>query len=196
MTQCDQLAYQCCRDGKSSEDLAEVFDVSSQTIRNWSRAYPSFARAIQAGRDHFDTHGVEKSLLRKAMGYEYTEVRTEEITLKQGRGENQISAPAIKRIVTNKHVVPSDTAAMFWLQNRNKKRWKPIHAILMELQKSMGNEPVDSSGRIDLEKLVKGMGRDGLKQLREALIKETAADDNEVSNARRSADGVKLRKLA
>lgn len=196
----NQIAYAASKNGSTLQDLAIGFSVTPETIQNWIDRHPSFFRSIKAGQDVWNTLKVERSLLKRALGYDYTETRTKEVVLKRGRGENAVELPAIERTVTTKHVQPSDTAAMFWLQNRDKKRWKPVHAILLELQKEMGLDNLSASDtdRPDLEKLVKAIGRDGLKALRGAF-KEAVAESRsggDDADTGRDSDGSRIRLVA
>lgn len=56
---------------------------------------------------------VEYSLLKRALGYDYTEERTE-YTEKSGE----------KTVVTQKHAPPDTTAQMLWLKNHKPDIWK------------------------------------------------------------------------
>ena len=56
---------------------------------------------------------VENALLRRALGYEYTEERVE-VSEKDGR----------KVVQTVKHVPPDTAAQIFWLKNRRAGAWR------------------------------------------------------------------------
>lgn len=99
--------------GKDDKAIASAIGVSVTTLRNWRTEYPSFALAIQQGRDAWNVTAVEESLVKRAIGYEFVEVSTEE------GGKH-----GTKTTVTTKHI-PADTrAAQFVLTNRAPDRWK------------------------------------------------------------------------
>ena len=56
---------------------------------------------------------VENALLKRALGYDYTEEKVE-VSEKDGRKVTQ----------TVKHVAPDTTAQIFWLKNRRPDRWR------------------------------------------------------------------------
>ena len=99
-------------------------NVTRRTIIRWMKRYPEFKKVIIEGRDVFDGSRVERSLVHRAVGFEYEEVTTEEIFLKNPRDKNKVRIPAIKRKSTTK-LYPADVSAgQFWLINRQPERWK------------------------------------------------------------------------
>jgi len=68
------MAYKCCLLGATSEDLADVFEVSRNTIGNWLARYPEFRKAAQDGRDVADGD-VAHALLQKAKGFTHKDVK-------------------------------------------------------------------------------------------------------------------------
>lgn len=126
----DNQAKVACREmGATDVQLSKLFGVSEVTLNAWKKEHPEFFKSIKEGRDQFDSEKVEKSLLGRALGYDYMEVRTEDITLTQGRGKGAIKLPAIKVTRTTKHVLPDVGAQCFWLKNRQPSRWKDIKAV-------------------------------------------------------------------
>ena len=107
---------------------AQFFKVSRGTIYAWQKEFPDFSAAIQAGKDYFDSKKTEKSLLKRATGFYYTEV-TRESARVVVRGEKGVLLvnDEPKMVITKKvrkYVVPDTGAAIFWLKNRNSDRWK------------------------------------------------------------------------
>jgi len=117
------LAYKICKEtGATDKQLAEILSVSKATITNWKRDYPDFLASIKRGKDEYDCSNVEKSLLKRALGYDYEET-TIEVSDVEG----------IKRKVqkvVKKHMAPDVTACFGWLQNRNSDRWKNTRYIV------------------------------------------------------------------
>lgn len=82
------------------------------TLYDWQNKFSEICEAIKKGKAPVDIE-VENALLKRALGYDYTEV-TEEI---YGDGKKHI-----KRVT--KHI-PADPASMFfWLKNRKPKQWR------------------------------------------------------------------------
>lgn len=106
------------RDGLTDEQIAHNIGISRGTLYDWKKAYPDISNALKRGKDVVDIE-VENALLKRALGYEYTEERVE-ISSKDGR----------KVIQTTKHVAADTTAQIFWLKNRRPDKWrdKPMPA--------------------------------------------------------------------
>lgn len=99
--------------GKDDKAIAHALGVSVTTLRNWRTEYPSFALAIQQGRDTWNVTAVEESLVKRAIGYE---VEEKSITTGGKHGDTETK--------TTRHI-PADTrAAQFVLTNRAPDRWK------------------------------------------------------------------------
>jgi hypothetical protein len=108
--------------------LAEVFGVVKGTVQSWIQTHPDFRTAVFRGREAFDTGRVEKSLLKRALGYKYTE-KTERNVFLIGRKANsdvEVAVPAREVVTTQKELPPDVKAIMFWLQNRDSDRWKAV----------------------------------------------------------------------
>jgi transposase-like protein len=168
-----RLAYVACAEGGLSESgIARLFDVTDQTIRNWQRKHPKFKKAIRRGRYEHDSRKVVTSLLKKALGYDYVEVSKEDITIKQGKGDNQIELPATKVRTTTKHVCPSDTAIIFWLTNRQPQEWQHIQKMLM---KGQVNHDVEGQVEHKHEYDLKSIPKEELESIRDILAKHAEA---------------------
>lgn len=111
----DNQAYLHCRLGATDKQLAELFQVTLQTITNWKNDYPSFFASLKKGKDEFDTNSVENALLKRALGMTVTETRL------SGGGDDDESPAAVE---TRKEIPPDPTAMIFWLKNRNPDRWR------------------------------------------------------------------------
>lgn len=99
--------------GKDDKAIAKALGVSVTTLRNWRTEFPSFALAIQQGRDTWNVTAVEESLVKRAIGYE---VKEKSVTTGGKHGKIET--------VTNKHIPPDTRAAQFVLTNRAPDRWK------------------------------------------------------------------------
>ena len=101
------------RDGKTDEELAKAMGIVPSTLYVWKERFPEISEALKKGKDVIDTE-VENALLRRALGYAYTETRKE--TGADGKTE--------KIITVTKHVAPDVTAQIFWLKNRRPDKYR------------------------------------------------------------------------
>jgi hypothetical protein len=128
-----------CREyGFIGVQLAEVFGVIRETIEKWVQLHPDFKAAVRRGREQFDTEKVEQSLLKRALGYEFTE-RTERVVMLIGKKKFQdieVAVPARETVTTHKTMPPDVKAIMFWLQNRNSDRWKSVAYIQAQMNQN------------------------------------------------------------
>lgn len=100
------------RDGLTDEQLAKKMGIGTRTLYEWKEKYPQISQALKKGKEVVDIE-VENALLKRALGYDYTEEKVE-ISEKDGR----------KVIQTVKHVAPDTTAQIFWLKNRRPEKWR------------------------------------------------------------------------
>lgn len=100
------------RDGLINKQIAHNIGISEQTLNEWRKKYPEFSESLKKGKDVVDRE-VENALLRRALGYDYTEERIEK-SAKDGT----------KIVQTLKHVPPDVGACAFWLKNRKPEQWR------------------------------------------------------------------------
>lgn len=105
-------AFKYCLLGATDEELAAFFEVDERTINRWKNDYPEFCQALKEGKEKADANVADR-LYNRAMGYTHKETVT---TSYQG----QITDT--KEI--DKHYPPDTTAAIFWLKNRQPKKWR------------------------------------------------------------------------
>ena len=113
------------RDGLTDEQIAKNIGISRSTLNVWKDRYSDISDALKRGKDVIDRQ-VENALLRRALGYEYEEVK-----------EKFEDGVITERTVTKKEVVPDTTAQIFWLKNRKPDKWrdKPGYEDTSELDK-------------------------------------------------------------
>ena len=100
------------RDGLSNEQIAHNMGITVKTLYEWQNKYGDFCEALKKGKEVVDRE-VENALLKRALGYEYTEV-TEEPVKDPDSGKPTM---VITKRVT-KQIAPDTTAQIFWLKNR------------------------------------------------------------------------------
>lgn len=113
------------RDGLTDEQISKNIGISRSTLNVWKDRYSDISDALKRGKDVIDRQ-VENALLKRALGYEYEEVK-----------EKFEDGVITERTVTKKEVVPDTTAQIFWLKNRKPDKWrdKPAYEDTSELDK-------------------------------------------------------------
>jgi hypothetical protein len=97
--------------GATDMQMADFFGVAESTFHRWKHEHPKFQESIKLAKEHADK-SVERSLYRKALGYEF---ESEKVFCSEGQ---------IIRAATREFVPPSDTAMIFWLKNRKPAEWR------------------------------------------------------------------------
>ena len=96
------------RDGLTDEQIAKNIGINRTTLYDWKKKEVNIADSLKKGKEVIDFE-VENAVLKRALGYEY-----EEETY-----ENGILTKKVK-----KQVPPDTTAQIFWLKNRQVKKWR------------------------------------------------------------------------
>ena len=100
------------RDGLIDEQIAQNIGIRATTLYEWKKRFPQFSEALKRGKEVVDRQ-VENALLKRALGYEYEEVK-----------EKFEGGILTERTVTKKEVVADTTAQIFWLKNRKPDIWR------------------------------------------------------------------------
>lgn len=108
------------RDGLTDEEISKNIGISRSTLSEWKNRFSDISDALKKGKEIVDIH-VENSLLKRALGYDYTEVTKE---LVNGQ------MVAVKEVT--KHILPDTTAQIFWLKNRNPEKWRDSRQLRAE----------------------------------------------------------------
>lgn len=107
----NEQARKLCLLGHTDAELARYFEVEESTINNWKIAHPQFLESIKEGKENADAN-VSASLYHRALGYSHPDV---EIKVLDG---------TIAKVEVIKHYPPDPTSAIFWLKNRQPKKWR------------------------------------------------------------------------
>ena len=97
--------------GATDVQLAEAFEVSEQTINNWKKEHEEFNLALKKGKLLADAN-VAESLYHRALGYSHPAVKI------------MTAGGAIEQVPYTEHYPPDTAAAIFWLKNRQPKKWR------------------------------------------------------------------------
>lgn len=100
------------RDGLTDEQIANNIGIKRQSLYDWKKKYPDISDALKKGKEVVD-RAVENALLKKALGYKYTEVTRELVD-----SEMFVTKEVVKE------VQPDTTAQIFWLKNRRPDLWR------------------------------------------------------------------------
>ena len=130
----NEQAYKLCLLGHTDEELADFFEVHVSTIHQWKLDYPDFSDSIKKGKEIADAE-VSKSLYHRALGYSHPGV-----DIKAVNGE-------IVETQVMKHYPPDATSAIFWLKNRQPKKWRDKQ--VMEHEGGLEIKPVKISDLFD-----------------------------------------------
>lgn len=138
------------RDGLVEKQIAHNLGVAVSTLNLYKKDHPEFSEALARGKEVVDLE-VENAMLKRAKGYQYTEVTTEERLTRDGE-----IITLTKRVVRD--VPPDPTSMMFWLANRRRDRWayKP--------QPEAGTDEGEESGVVllpEVDETLLGGGGDG-----------------------------------
>ncbi len=114
------------RDGLTDEQIAHNMGINIATLYRWKEKYCDICESLKRGKDVVDRQ-VENALLKRALGYEYEEVK-----------KKFECGVMTERTVTKKEVIPDVTAQIFWLKNRKRETWADRQNIEI-------SQPIDDS---------------------------------------------------
>lgn len=104
-------AEKLCKLGATDKELADFFEVDEATINRWKLAHTEFCESLKKGKTLADAEVADK-LYKRATGYSHEDV---DIKIYEGQ---IIETPLVK------HYPPDTAAAIFWLKNRQRKKWR------------------------------------------------------------------------
>lgn len=100
------------RDGLTDEQIAKNIGINRTTLYDWKKKKVNIADALKRGKEVIDFE-VENALLKKALGYT--------ITIKEEKLDRDGFVHTLEKDV---HIPPDTTAQIFWLKNRQVKKWR------------------------------------------------------------------------
>lgn len=106
-----EQARKLCLLGATDAEMADFFNVTETTINNWKNDFPEFFESIKKGKLLADANVADR-LYQRAMGYEAPDV---DIRVVDGQ---------IIETPLTKYYPPDTPAAIFWLKNRQKAKWR------------------------------------------------------------------------
>lgn len=133
----NEQAYKLCLLGHTDAELGAFFEVSETTINNWKIEYPNFLESIKKGKEFADVDVVQ-SLYKRATGMKLTKQVVKESGIVEVEDE----------------IAPDTTAMIFWLKNRQPKKWRDKQDI--QHSGTIGSELSDE----DLDAKIKALQND------------------------------------
>ncbi|WP_312340233.1 helix-turn-helix domain-containing protein [Anaerospora hongkongensis] len=106
------------RNGLTDEQIASNMGVSVATLYNYKKDFVEILEALKRGKEVVDIQ-VENALLKRALGYQFTEVTRERV---YNESTKKHKFEITKKVI--KEVQPDTTAQIFWLKNRKPAEWR------------------------------------------------------------------------
>ena len=131
------------RDGLTDEQIAYNMGISVATLYNWKKSHLEILEALKKGKEVIDRQ-VENALLKRALGYRYTE-QTKEFVPELGK-------MVVTKEVT-KEVAGDTTAQIFWLKNRKPNEWRDKRDV--EMSGEVNTNPFEELTTEELKKLTR-----------------------------------------
>lgn len=133
------------RDGLTNEEIARNMGVSTATLYNWKRDNLEILDALKRGKEVVDIQ-VENALFKRAIGYQFEEVVTENV---KNTATGKWESVETRRI--RKEQPPDVTAAIFWLKNRKPDVWRDKKDVTMD---ATVKNPFDGISTDEIKKLI------------------------------------------
>lgn len=106
-----EQARKLCLLGATDEEMADFFEIAKSTLNEWKHEFPEFSDSIKKGKLLADANVADR-LYQRAMGYEAPDV---DIRVVEGQ---------IIETPLTKYYPPDTPAAIFWLKNRQRAKWR------------------------------------------------------------------------
>lgn len=107
----DEQARKLCLLGSTDVELADFFEVNEDTIHEWKKVHTSFSESIKKGKAQADANVADR-LYQRAMGFEHPDVHVSNY-------QGEVTLTPVTKVYA-----PDPTAAIFWLKNRQRNKWR------------------------------------------------------------------------
>jgi hypothetical protein len=148
----------CAYQGAGNHDLMQFFGIANKTYHRWLQSHPQFRKAVQLGKDIFNTQVIERRMLQRATGFRYKtrKVTVEtKVVLDKETGEPIYNEDGTMKTYQNRsvthedHFLPPDVKALiYWLKARDPKRW-----LFRSLDKAVNERQQEQMKNMDLSQL-------------------------------------------
>ena len=126
---CDKYGFEFLRrlaeEGCSDEEIAQKCGLTVDVFTRWKKKYQKFSDAIEIGRVEAD-FSVVSALYRKAVGYSVKTPKTyklKRVDFDPETGKKLREYEELAVGVDEDYIQPDLRAEMFWLKNRQPRRW-------------------------------------------------------------------------
>jgi len=142
--------YELAKAGCTDQEIADQIGIDRVTFSKYKFTFINELKKGKEEGEPINIANVENALLRKACGYEYTEITEEPHWIKKDGyiGIDEEKKMRITKKVT-KHVVPSDMAIFYYLGNRVPDRWQSVNHANLNLE--LGGDALEYFGKIASE---------------------------------------------
>ena len=153
---CEKYGFELLRrlaeEGNSDEEIAEKCGLSFVVFERWRKKYQKFSDAIEIGRVEAD-FSVVSALYRKAVGYSVKTPKTyklKHVEFDPQTGKKIGEHEELKVCHEECYVPPDLRAEMFWLKNRQPRRWsEKVMADLDAADSETGVVEIPEADKID-----------------------------------------------
>lgn len=145
-------AEKLCKLGATDAELAEFFEVVESTINLWKIEHPKFSESIKKGKTAADVVIANKLHSRAAGAVVKIQQAHKVKTVKYVKGK-RVETESIEVVTLKQEYPPDTTAAIFWLKNRQPKKWRDKQeidvrtpeGISVTYKQQEGNAPLDDT---------------------------------------------------
>lgn len=113
----DDQVYKICLLGATDAEIASFFEIAESTVNEWKKEHEGFSESIKRGKEIADAN-VAARLYQRALGFEHDDEEIKVVSMGQGEGSS------VQRVPVRKIYPPDPTSAIFWLKNRQPKKWR------------------------------------------------------------------------
>ena len=130
-------AYRLALLGATEKEMAEIFNISEQTLNLWKKTHPELIEEISRGKTAADSD-VAVSTYKRALGYSHKAVKIF-ADPKTGR---------ITKVPYTERYPPDTPAAKFWLTNRQRDKWKDRVDVKHDVSEGLANRLAAARKRV------------------------------------------------
>jgi len=128
--------FQGLADGLTIEEATKAAGTCAATFFRMRKRYPHLAELCEGVRV-LNIERVEDALLRSALGYDYETTKT--VNRTQVVDGEQVGPTEVTVTQEEHKIAPNTTAAIFFLKNRAREKWKSDKHITIEEKKDEGD---------------------------------------------------------